>query len=266
MHDWRSYAEIAERYDRVWSVRFEAVARQIWARVPVSAGDPLLDIGTGTGVVLRIREELAGAVGLMVGCDLSPAMLKRARSRVAGLCVLIADATAMPLRDESFGVATASFVLSHIRDYPAALAETLRLLKPGGTVAVSNWLPPSDPYSVAWSERLAGAISRSAIERAWAEVTPWEEYFSQRGTLKEALTKAGFSQADSVAVEVVSDFTVEQFIEDRELSSSGRFGRHLLGPEDWEQFCADVRRAFHARFGPSFRYRRGAFIATARKP
>ena len=262
--DWRSYTEIADRYDRVWSERFEAVARHIWARVPLNAGDRLLDLGTGTGVVLRTRPIVAAATGLMVGCDRSSAMLKRAYSRVAGLRVLVADATAMPLRDESFDVITASFVLSHIRDYPIALAEMHRILKPGGTVAVSSWTPPSDPYSAVWSERLAEAISKSAVEQAWAEVTPWEDHFSKPGALDEALTTAGFSQADSVAVDVEFSFTVEQFVEDRELSASGRFGLHLLGPEGWTRFRTDVAREFHARFGPSFQYCRGAFIAKAR--
>ena len=51
MSDWRSYDEIAERYDRVWSARFEAVARHIWALMSPRASDKLLDIGTGTGIV-----------------------------------------------------------------------------------------------------------------------------------------------------------------------------------------------------------------------
>jgi len=265
VNDWRSYTEIAERYDRVWSGRFEIVARHIWARVPLNAGDSLLDIGTGTGVVLRIRPEVPGGSGLMVACDRSSAMLERARSQLAGLHVLVADATAMPLPDENFDVITASFVLSHIRNYPMALAEMRRVLKPGGTVAVSNWALPADPYSAAWSERLAAAISKSAVEQASAEVIPWEEHFSRRGALEEALTTAGFSQADSIAVDVESNFTVDQFIEDRELSLSGRFGLHLLGPEGWARFRTDVALELHSHFGPSFQYCRGAFIATARR-
>ena len=265
VHDWRSYSEIAGRYDRVWSGRFETVARQIWTRVRLNAGDRLLDLGTGTGVVPRTRPVAAGATGLMVGCDRSSAMLERACSRVPGLRVLVADATAMPLQDESFDVITASFVLSHIRDYPMALAEMHRILKPGGTVAVSSWAPPSDPYSAAWSERLTEAISKSAVEQAWAEVTPWEDHFSKQGALEEALTTTGFSRAASVAVGVEFKFTVEQFIEDRELSASGRFGLHSLGPEGWTRFRRDLARAFHTRFGPSFEYCRDAFIATARR-
>jgi len=265
VHDWRSHGEIAERYERVWSARFEVVARHIWARVPVNAGDRLLDIGTGTGVVLRICAKVAASAGLRVGCDRSSEMLERARSRMAGLHVLVADATALPFQSQSFDVVTASFVLSHIRNYPIALAEMLRVLKPGGTVAVSNWASPSDPYSAAWNECLAGAISKAQVERALAEVSPWEEHFSQRGALKKALTDVGFFQADSVSVDVESDFTVEQFLEDRELSSSGRFGTYLLGPEGWTRFREAAIQKLRDRFGSSFRCCREAFIATARR-
>jgi demethylmenaquinone methyltransferase/2-methoxy-6-polyprenyl-1,4-benzoquinol methylase len=266
VRDWRSYDEIAERYDPVWSARFETVARHIWARVPTSASDKLLDIGTGTGVVPRIRLEVAGAASLMVGCDRSPQMLQRAQSRVAGLHVLVADAAALPLRSNSFDVVTASFVLSHIREYRSALAEIFRVLRPGGTIAASNWARASDPYTAAWSECLAGAISKAQVQRAWAEVTPWEEHFSQRGALEDALTEAGFLAADSVTIDVQSDLTMEQFLEDRELTSSARLGRHLLDASAWAQFREAVRKTFLTRFGPSFRYSRGAFIATARKP
>jgi len=266
VRDWRSYDEIAEHYDRVASARFEAVARHIWARVPINARDRVLDIGTGTGVVPRIPSQIAGAAGLMVGCDRSPAMLQRARSQVAGLHVLVADATALPFREEGFDIVTASFVLSHIRDYAKTLAEIRRVLKPGARVAVTSWAPALDPYSAAWSECLAGAISKSQVERALAEVAPWEEHFARRGALENALTEAGFSQADSVGVDVESDFTVEQFLEDRELSSSGRLGRHLLGADGWAQFREAFRETLHTRFSSSFRYSRGALIATATKP
>ena len=266
MSTWRSYDDIAERYDPVWSARFEAVARQIWALIPLHAGDKVLDIGTGTGIVLRTLAEVAPGARLTVGCDRSAGMLLRARERVAGLRVLLADATALPFAAESFHLATASFVLSHIRDYPRALAETLRVLKPSGRLAVSSWAPPSDPYSVAWGEWLAEAISKPEAERAMAEVAPWEDHFSQEGALEAALTRAGFSPVGSQAGDVESSLTVDQFVEDRELSSGGRLARHLLGAEGWARARAAARDRFHARFGPSFRYHRRAFIVVARKP
>lgn len=265
MADWRSYGEIAERYDRVWSARFEVVARHIWALIPPNDGDKVLDVGTGTGIVPRTLSEVAQASGFRVGCDRSAGMLLRARAQGVGLHVLVADATALPFRGESFDIATASFVLSHVRDYPSMLAEILRILKPSGMLAVSNWAPPSDPYSAAWSECLAEAISKPEAARALAEVAPWEAHFSQQGALEAALTRAGFSSVRSDAVNVNSDFTVDQFVEDRELSSGGRLAFHLLGADGWARFRAAASGMLQTRFGSSFRYARRAFIVIARK-
>ena len=265
MGDWRSYETIADHYDRVWSARFEVVARRLWALVPPEARDKVLDIGTGTGIVARTLPEAAQASGLIVGCDRSVSMLLRARAQVAALRVLAADATALPFRGESFDLATASFVLSHVRDYASALAETLRVLKPSGIFAVTSWGPPSDPYSTAWSDCLAHAISKQEAERAFAEVVPWDVHFSQPGALESALSRAGFAPICSDTVAVESDMTVDQFLEDRELSSSGRLGLHLLGVDGWERFRLATREKFQARFGLSFQYRRDALVVIARK-
>ncbi|MBI1984123.1 MAG: methyltransferase domain-containing protein, partial [Acidobacteria bacterium] len=240
MGDWRSYDGIAEPYDRVWSARFEAVARHLWALMPPRPGDKVLDIGTGTGVVPMTLCEGGQKPGLIVGCDRSAGMLLRARNRLPGLRVLVADAGALPFGGESFDLVTASFVLSHVGDYSRALAGVLQVLKPSGRLAASSWAPPSDPYSAAWSESLAGAISKQAVERAMAEVAPWEGHFSLQGHLELALTHAGFSEVVAHTVELECAFTVEQYLEDRGLSSGGRLGFHLLGPDGWAHFLGGV--------------------------
>ncbi len=266
MGAWRSYDDIAERYDLVWSARFEAVARRIGMLLAPLVDEIVLDIGTGTGIVPRVLAELTPGTGLRVGCDRSAGMLMRARERVAGLSVLVADATALPFADKSFHLATASFVLSHIHDYPRALSEALRVLKPSGRLAVSSWAPHSDPYNTAWEECLAGAVDRQDAARAVAEFVPWEEHFSQEEALDAALRGTGFVTLVSEAVEVESNVTVDQLVEDRELSSRGRWARHVLGAQDWARVRAAAREQLDAHFGSSIRYLRRAFIVIARKP
>lgn len=265
MRDWRSYDAIADAYDRVWSPRFATVARHVWTLLAVTPEDRVLDVGTGTGIVLSVLAD-ACAAALAVGCDRSAGMLQRARDQVRAARVVTADAGALPFRSGSFSVATASFVLSHLPDYGLALAEIARVLGRGGRIAVSNWTPPSDPYGAAWSECLAGVLSRADTQQATAEVIPWEEHFSRPGSLEAALSRAGFSDVTTDVVAVASEMTVEQFLQDRELSSTGRYGRHVLGPGGWARFREAASDMFHTRFGRSFRYDREAVIARGVKP
>lgn len=264
--DWRSYDEIAERYDRVWSIRFEAVARHIWALVPPRTGDSLLDIGTGTGIVPRTLYELGHKPSLVAGSDRSVGMLARARGRLPELAPIAADACALPFASGTFDMATASFVLSHVPDYAAALSEVHRVLKPAGRCAMSNWAPSSDPYSPAWTACLTELISKQEVDRALAEVAPWEAHFSQQERLESALSQAGFIVVASGAPEFEFAFTVEQFIQDRELSSGGRLGLELVGAEAWAQFRAVTSNLFRDRFGQSFSYARRAIIVVGRRP
>lgn len=264
--DWRSYDEIAECYDRVWSIRFEAVARHIWALVPPHTGNSLLDIGTGTGIVSRTLYELGQKPRLVVGSDRSVGMLARARARLPELAPVVADACALSFASATFDMATASFVLSHVPDYGAALSEMHRVLKPGGRFAVATWAPSSDPYNSAWTACLTNLISKQEVDRALAEVAPWEAHFSQQERLESALSQTGFLVAASAAPEFEFVFTVEQFIQDRELSSAGRLGLELVGAEAWAQFRAVTNNLFRDRFGQSFSYARRAIIVVGRRP
>ena len=142
MADWRSYDAIAERYDQVWSAGFEVVARHIRAIVAPKPHHRIFDVGTGTGIVLRMLTEITDADSFAVGSDRSTAMLRRARTHAPCLHVVVADAAALPVsraqlrcRDYQLRSLTC-FQLSK-----GALAEALRVLMPGGTVAVSNWAP-----------------------------------------------------------------------------------------------------------------------------
>src|SRR5262249_39643699 len=95
----------------------------------VGAGKDGLEGGCGAGLVLRrIGGFAAGASGI----DLSPGMLAHARAR--GLHVTEGSATALPFPDASFDVACSFKVLAHVPDIEGALAEMLRVVKPGGHV------------------------------------------------------------------------------------------------------------------------------------
>jgi SAM-dependent methyltransferase len=104
----------------------------------LSGDETLLDVGTGPGDFL-CRLRAAGHRGRLVGVDLSPGMIERARAAVSDVDFLIADAAALPFLDAAFDIVTARHMLYHVPDIPAALSEMRRVLKPGGRfLAVTN--------------------------------------------------------------------------------------------------------------------------------
>ncbi len=88
----------------------------------------LLDIACGTGFILRLAQ---GLFSHCVGLDFTPAMLARA-PRGPGLGYVMATAESIPFREGSFDAVTAYSILHHMYDLPGMLAETRRVLRPGG--------------------------------------------------------------------------------------------------------------------------------------
>ena len=105
--------------------------------VPEDAGR-LLDIGTGTG---RVLELLAPRISRGLGIDASKSMLALARSRLsragcAQCAVRLGDMYRLPLADASFDLVVLQMVLHYAEDPAGVLAETARVLRPGGVAIV----------------------------------------------------------------------------------------------------------------------------------
>jgi SAM-dependent methyltransferase len=108
----------------------------------VRAGQRVLDVGCGTGVV-AITAARRGA--LVTGLDLTPPLLEQARenSRIAGVTVewLEGDAESLSFEDAAFDVVLSQFGHMFAPRPEVAVEEMLRVLKPGGTIAFSTWPP-----------------------------------------------------------------------------------------------------------------------------
>jgi SAM-dependent methyltransferase len=108
----------------------------------VQPGQRLLDVACGTGVVALT----AARVGAQVtGLDLTPELIERARfnSQLAGANVdwHEGDAEKLPFPDASFDVVLSQYGHMFAPRPELAVAEMLRVLKPGGTIAFSTWPP-----------------------------------------------------------------------------------------------------------------------------
>jgi ubiquinone/menaquinone biosynthesis C-methylase UbiE len=101
-----------------------------------AAGRDLLEVGCGTGLLLQ---RFAAFTKSAKGVDLSPGMLERARAR--GLDVVEGSATALPFPAASFDVVCSFKVLAHVPDIETALAEMVRVARPGGYVLAEFYNP-----------------------------------------------------------------------------------------------------------------------------
>src|SRR5262245_54141455 len=110
--------------------------RTEWLNIP--PGGIAVDVGCGPGSVTASLARAAGLDGLALGVDISEPMLTRAVRAEAGpqIGFLRADAQRLPLRDATFDAVISIAMLQLIPEPPAALAEMVRVLRPGGRIAV----------------------------------------------------------------------------------------------------------------------------------
>jgi ubiquinone/menaquinone biosynthesis C-methylase UbiE len=131
-----------ENYERFFVPAIGApLAQDLIAAADLRAGERVLDVACGTGIVARLAAERVGTSGSVAGLDINAGMLAVARSlgRPAGAVVRWYETTAesMPLPDESFDVVLCQLGLQFIADKVAALREMRRVLTREGRLLVT---------------------------------------------------------------------------------------------------------------------------------
>jgi demethylmenaquinone methyltransferase/2-methoxy-6-polyprenyl-1,4-benzoquinol methylase len=146
-HDIRQmFDRIVDRYDLLNDLLSLGLDRW-WRRtaaaaVDVPPGTWVLDLGCGTG---RLGLRLAGRARV-VGLDVSPAMLSRARETAVGRVAFVqGSAFRLPFASGAFGGAVSGFVLRNLSDLPGAFTELARVVAPGGRIALVDATEPPNP-------------------------------------------------------------------------------------------------------------------------
>ncbi|MFE6823593.1 class I SAM-dependent methyltransferase [Streptomyces sp. NPDC057690] len=107
-------------------------------RLGLRAGARVLDAGCGTGRALTPLRAAVGPSGVVIGADLTPAMLAAAvqagRDRAGRL--MLADVTALPFRSASLDAVFAAGLIAHLPRPQENLRELARVVRPGGTLAL----------------------------------------------------------------------------------------------------------------------------------
>jgi ubiquinone/menaquinone biosynthesis C-methylase UbiE len=206
--------EAAERYERC-GARYilGPCAPSLVNAARLSAGERVLDVACGTGVVTRIAAERVGPAGRAVGIDLNPGMIAVARSLPApnGAPIewLERSALDLGLGDASFEAVLCQQGLQFFPDKALALREMHRVLDRGGRLALSVWKGVG-AYHQAAGDALAQFISAEAAARFCASrQVPTKE------DLQRLATEAGFANVEvridriDIHLPRIAEFTLE---------------------------------------------------------
>ncbi|HET8795114.1 MAG TPA: demethylmenaquinone methyltransferase [Arthrobacter sp.] len=160
------FDDVAPKYDVVNDVLSMGQTRR-WRRIVVDAvdavpGQRVLDLAAGTGTS---SEPYADAGIDVVACDFSLGMLRVGKRRRPDIDFIAGDATNLPFADNSFDATTISFGLRNINEPKKALAEMLRVTKPGGRLVIAEFSHPVVPlWRTMYTEYLMRALPAIATK------------------------------------------------------------------------------------------------------
>jgi ubiquinone/menaquinone biosynthesis C-methylase UbiE len=183
-----SFDSGASAWDR-FSLRATALyVPALLAAAQITAGQRVLDVATGGGPSAVEAAALVGPSGLVLGTDISPPMLERAKRKIAGLPVELAvmDGQALACRDASFDAVICLLGLMFFADPARGLAEFRRVLQPAGRAA---FCVSTTPDRTVYGRVLDSAQRRLPPTR---DTMPWNFALSHEHQLEALLRGATF--------------------------------------------------------------------------
>jgi arsenite methyltransferase len=216
----------------------DAVLRRELARTALAArpGERILDVGCGPGFFCAELLEEVGEDGRVTGIDASPQMLALATRRCAGhenIAFQQADAISLPVDDASFDAAVCVQVLEYVSDYPRALAELHRAVRPRGRVLVWD----TDWSTVSWHSAEPDRMQRL--------LTTWDEHLAHPSlprVLVPAMRSAGFEPHTSAHTFAATSWDPGTFgVSLIELITTFVAGRNEVSDSDVREWAEEQR-------------------------
>lgn len=227
----------------------------------------VLDIGAGTGnlalTVLRrwpsVRVSAIDAAATML--DVLRGSAEAQGDAADRLTTTVALAAGLPFDDGRFDLALSSFVFQLVPDRPAALRETHRVLRPGGTLGYVTWLADERPFA---PDRVFEALlSESGFDEPEEEARPGD--LASPGEAARELREAGFDDVVVEAATLRHAFSIESYIaflvEFDEASTFDEFSR-----AERRRFLIRLREGLMALSPGAFEFVAPIVFATGRRP
>ena len=185
--------EAAAEYDRAFAHVTRYFMPFVLRAAHVAPGMRVLDIATGTGLSAEAALGAVGAGGHVTAADISPEMASIARARLGdapNAFVTVEDGQALSFPDRSFDAALCSLGLMFFPDPARGLSEFIRVLRPGGRVAVLVNTVVERSYNHQLNEMIARHVPSlaDAVRRTFG--------LSDESRLQSLFVEAGFADVD----------------------------------------------------------------------
>ncbi len=229
---------------QIYDSRFVPAVFAAWGPVVAEAagvgrGQRVLDVACGTGALTLAVADRVGPEGAVTGLDPNPDMLAVARAKHAPVDWRSGTAEAMPFRDGSFDAVVSQFGMMFFTDAPASVREMMRVLRPGGrlAVAVCDAVERSPGYAAvaAMLERLFGRDVADAFRAPFALGDPQRLHaiFAEAGVPEaEVARRSGpvrFASIDAlVSTERACVWTLGGLLDDAQFAELRAEAQHAL--------------------------------------
>jgi SAM-dependent methyltransferase len=228
----------AEGWAKHWGA-FAGPAREALADATgIGPGMRVLDIGCGSGELCALAAERGAEAA---GIDAAEGMIEIARRRVPGADLRVGPMEDLPWEDDRFDVATAVNALQFAADFAGALAEAARVVRRGGTVAVSNWGRMEDRQLFAVMQALRDGPSPARSE------------IGEPGGLEALARRAGLEPAQAGEVEVPYEAPDQDTLERAFLNDAVFGALQRLGEAETRRLIVEAAAPFRRRDG-SYRF------------
>jgi ubiquinone/menaquinone biosynthesis C-methylase UbiE len=186
--------EAASAYDRAFAHVSTHFLPFLLRAARLAPGQRVLDVATGTGIAAQAALAVVGPGGHVTAADVSPAMVNRARQRLAdspNTSVVVEDGQSPSFDDGSFDAVLCSLGLMFFPDPARGLSEFHRVLRPGGFAAVSVNTTPERSYN----GRINVIIARRVP--SLAEATARTFSLGDEARLRSLFERAGFRDVET---------------------------------------------------------------------